>query len=136
VNIVTTFPGDGPVVYSQKTLTTRPSAFADIDVRRLFIYMEKAVSTASRYFLFEKNTPFTRRQLYNMINPFLANIAGREGISEYAVVCDGSNNTEEVIGRNEMICDIYIKPTRSIYFLQLNFVNVKGTVSFTEIIPQ
>lgn len=136
VNIVTAFPGDGPVVYSQKTLTSKISAFADIDVRRLFIYMEKAISTASRFFLFEKNTPFTRRQMYNMIFPFLEDIVGREGISEFALVIDESNNTEEVIGRNEMICDIYVKPTRSVYYLKLNFINVKGTVSFNEIIPQ
>ncbi len=136
VNIVTSFPGDGPVVYSQKTLTNKTSAFADIDVRRLFIYMEKAISTASRFFLFEKNTPFTRRQMYNMVFPFLEDIVGREGISEFALVCDETNNTEEVIGRNQMICDIYVKPTRSIYYLQLNFINVKGTVSFNEIIPQ
>jgi hypothetical protein len=136
VNIVTAFPGDGPVVYSQLTLTNKSSAFADIDVRRLFIYMEKAISTASRFFLFEKNTPFTRRQLYNMIYPFLEDIVGREGIDEFVVICDESNNTDEVIGRNQMMCDIYVKPTRSIYYLQLNFINVKGTVSFNEIIPQ
>lgn len=136
VNIVTAFPGDGPVVYSQKTLTNKTSAFADIDVRRLFIYMEKAISTASRFFLFEKNTAFTRRQLYNMIFPFLEDIVGREGIESFVVICDESNNTDEVIGRNQMMCDIYVKPTRSIYYLQLNFINVKGTVSFNEIIPQ
>lgn len=136
VNIVTAFPGDGPVVYSQLTLTNKSSAFADIDVRRLFIYMEKAISTASRFFLFEKNTAFTRRQLYNMIYPFLEDIVGREGIESFVVICDESNNTQEVIGRNQMMCDIYVKPTRSIYYLQLNFINVKGTVSFNEIIPQ
>lgn len=136
VNIVTAFPGDGPVVFSQLTLLRKPSAFGDIDVRRLFIYMEKAISTASKYFLFEKNTPFTRRQMFNMIDPFLRDIQGREGITDYRVIVDDSNNTGEVIDRNEMIVDIYVKPTRSIYYLQLNFINTKTGVNFEEIIPR
>ena len=136
VNIVTAFPGDGPVVFSQKTLLRKPSSFGDVDVRRLFIHMEKAISTASKYFLFEKNTPFTRRQMFNMIDPFLRDIVGREGITDYRVICDSSNNTGEVIDRNEMIVDIYVKPTRSIYYLQLNFINTKTGVNFEEIIPR
>jgi hypothetical protein len=136
INIVTAFPGDGPVVFSQLTLLQKPSAFGDIDVRRLFIYMEKAISTASKYFLFEKNTPFTRRQMFNMIDPFLRDIQGREGINDYRVVCDDSNNLSEIIDRNEMVVDIYVKPTRSIYYLQLNFINTKTGVNFEEIIPR
>lgn len=136
VNIVTAFPGDGPVVFSQKTLLRKPSSFGDVDVRRLFMYMEKAISTAAKYFLFEKNTPFTRRQMFNMIDPFLRDIVGREGITDYRVIVDGTNNTGEVIDRNEMIVDIYVKPTRSIYYLQLNFINTKTGVNFEEIIPR
>ncbi len=136
VNIVTAFPGDGPVVFSQKTLLRKPSSFGDVDVRRLFMYMEKAISTAAKYFLFEKNTPFTRRQMFNMIDPFLRDIVGREGIQDYRVICDNSNNSGEVIDRNEMIVDIYVKPTRSIYYLQLNFINTKTGVNFEEIIPR
>lgn len=136
VNIVTSFPGDGPVVFSQLTLLRKPSSFGDIDVRRLFIYMEKAISTASRYFLFEKNTPFTRRQMFNMIDPFLRDIVGREGIVDYRCIIDESNNLPEIIDRNEMIVDIYVKPTRSIYYLQLNFINTKTGVNFEEIIPR
>ncbi|MDX9695044.1 MAG: phage tail sheath subtilisin-like domain-containing protein [Bacteroidales bacterium] len=136
VNIVTAFPGDGPVVFSQKTLLRKPSSFGDVDVRRLFMYMEKAISTAAKYFLFEKNTPFTRRQMFNMIDPFLRDIVGREGITDYRVIVDSTNNTGEVIDRNEMIVDIYVKPTRSIYYLQLNFINTKTGVNFEEIIPR
>lgn len=136
VNILTSFPGDGPVVFSQLTLLRKPSSFGDIDVRRLFIYMEKAISTASRYFLFEKNTPFTRRQMFNMIDPFLRDIVGREGITDYRCIIDESNNLPEIIDRNEMIVDIYVKPTRSIYYLQLNFINTKTGVNFEEIIPR
>lgn len=136
VNIVTAFPGDGPVVFSQKTLLRKPSSFGDVDVRRLFMYMEKAISTAAKYFLFEKNTPFTRRQMFNMIDPFLRDIVGREGIQDYRCVVDSSNNGSEVIDRNEMIVDIYVKPTRSIYYLQLNFINTKTGVNFEEIIPR
>jgi hypothetical protein len=134
INPIVNFPGDGPTVFGQKTLQVKPSAFDRVSIRRLFIYMEKAISTASKYFLFEKNTPFTRRLIAGMINPFLADIKGKEGLTDYLVVVDETNNTGEVIDRNELVCDIYIKPARDVEFMTLNFIATKTGVSFTELL--
>lgn len=134
INPLVNFPGDGPVVWGQKTLQVKPSAFDRVDVRRLFIVLEKAISTASKYFLFEKNTAFTRRQIIGAIEPFLRDVQGREGVYDFLVICDGSNNTGEVIDRNELICDIYIKPTRTAEFIVLNFIATKTGVNFQELL--
>lgn len=134
INPLVNFPGDGPVIWGQKTLQVKPSAFDRIDVRRLFIVLEKAISTAAKYFLFEKNTSFTRRQIIGAIEPFLRDVQGREGVYDFMVLCDETNNTPEIIDRNELACDIYIKPTRTAEFIQLTFIATKTSVNFTELL--
>ena len=133
VNPVTNFPGQGVVLFGDKTALTKPSAFDRINVRRLFLVLEKAIATASKYMLFEFNDEFTRAQFRNMVEPFLRDVQGRRGIFDFKVVCDGSNNTGEVIDRNEFIGDIYIKPARSINFITLNFIAVRTGVEFSEV---
>ena len=134
INPVVNFPGEGTVLYGDKTLLAKPSAFDRINVRRLFIVLEKAIATASKFTLFEFNDEFTRSTFRNLVEPFLRDIKGRRGIYEFKVVCDESNNTPEVIDRNEFRGDIYIKPARSINFIQLNFVAVRTGVEFDEIV--
>lgn len=136
VNPVVTFQGEGTILYGDKTLLVKPSAFDRINVRRLFIVLEKAISRASRYSLFEFNDQFTRAQFVSMVEPFLRDVQGRRGITDFRVVCDETNNTSEVIDRNEFIGDIYVKPARSINFIQLNFVAVRTGVSFEEVVGQ
>jgi phage tail sheath protein FI len=136
VNPVVSFQGEGTVLFGDKTMLAKPSAFDRINVRRLFIVLEKAISRASRFSLFEFNDQFTRAQFVNLVEPFLRDVQGRRGITDFRVVCDESNNTPEVIDRNEFIGDIYIKPARSINFIQLNFVAVRTGVSFDEIVGQ
>jgi hypothetical protein len=134
INPVTTFKGLGPVLYGDKTLLRKPSAFDRINVRRLFIVLEKAISTAAKYSLFEFNDSFTRVQFRNLVEPFLRDVQGRRGIFQFRVVCDETNNTPEVIDSNRFIGDIYIKPARSINFIQLNFVATRTGVAFEEIV--
>lgn len=134
VNPVVSLPGEGVVLFGDKTLLSRPSAFDRINVRRLFIVLEKAIARASRYSLFEFNDEFTRAQFVSLIEPFLRDVKGRRGIFDYKVVCDETNNTPEVIDRNEFVGDIYIKPARSINFIQLNFVAVRTGVAFEEVV--
>jgi len=134
INPVVSFPGEGTVLYGDKTFTSRPSAFDRINVRRLFIVLERAISRAARSSLFEFNDDFTRAQFINLIEPFLRDIQGRRGIYDFRVVCDTTNNTPEVIDRNEFVGDIYIKPARSINFIQLNFVATRTGVAFDEIV--
>jgi hypothetical protein len=134
INPVVTFPGQGTVLFGDKTLLAKPSAFDRINVRRLFIVLEKAISRASKYTLFEFNDEFTRLQFKNLVVPYLRDVQGRRGITDFLVVCDGTNNTPEVIDRNEFIGDIYIKPARSINFIQLNFVAVRTGVAFSEVV--
>jgi len=134
INPVVTFPGQGTVLFGDKTLLAKPSAFDRINVRRLFIVLEKAISTASKFTLFEFNDDFTRSQFRNLVDPFLRDVQGRRGITDFRVVCDNTNNTGEVIDRNEFVGDIYIKPARSINFIQLNFVAVRTGVEFNEIV--
>lgn len=136
INPVVTFPGQGTVLYGDKTLLGRPSAFDRINVRRLFIVLQKAIGNASKFTLFEFNDAFTRAQFVNLVDPFLRDVLGRRGITDYRVVCDETNNTPEVIDRNEFVGDIYIKPARSINYIQLNFVAVRTGVEFTEIVGQ
>jgi hypothetical protein len=136
VNPILTFPGEGTILFGDKTLLAKPSAFDRINVRRLFIVLEKAIATAAKYSLFEFNDQFTRSQFRNLVEPFLRDVQGRRGIYDFRVVCDESNNTGEVIDRNEFIGDIYIKPARSINFIQLNFVAVRTGVDFSEVVGQ
>ena len=136
VNPVVSFQGEGTVLFGDKTMLSKPSAFDRINVRRLFIVLEKAISRAARFSLFEFNDQFTRAQFVALVEPFLRDVQGRRGITDYRVVCDETNNTPEVIDRNEFIGDIYIKPARSINFIQLNFVAVRTGVSFDEVVGQ
>ena len=133
LNPVVSFPGEGTVLFGDKTMQRKPSAFDRINVRRLFIVLEKAIATASKYQLFEFNDEFTRSNFVNMVTPFLRDVQGRRGIFDFRVVCDETNNTGEVIDRNEFVADIFIKPARSINFIQLNFVAVRTGVDFEEI---
>ena len=133
VNPVTDFPGQGVVLFGDKTALSKPSAFDRINVRRLFLVLEKAIATAAKFQLFEFNDEFTRAQFRNLVEPFLRDVQGRRGITDFRVVCDATNNTGEVIDRNEFIGDIYIKPARSINFITLNFIAVRTGVSFSEV---
>lgn len=134
INPCVVFPIDGPVLYGDKTLQSKPSAFDRINVRRLFIVLEKSISTSAKYMLFEQNDEVTRARFVNMVEPFLRDVKGRRGITEFKVVCDETNNPGSVIDRNEFVADIYIKPTRAINFVKLNFVAVASSVSFDEVV--
>lgn len=134
INPVVTLPGDGTLLYGDKTLLAKPSAFDRINVRRLFIVLEKAIAKAAKYTLFEFNDPFTRAQFRNLVIPFLRDIQGRRGINGFEVICDNSNNPGSVVDRNEFNADILIQANRSINFIQLNFYNVPNGVAFSEVI--
>ena len=134
VNPVVNFQGEGTVLFGDKTLLSKPSAFDRINVRRLFIVLEKSIARAARFSMFEFNDQFTRAQFVALVEPYLRDVQGRRGITDFRVVCDDTNNTGEVIDRNEFIGDIYIKPARSINFIQLNFVAVRTGVSFEEVV--
>lgn len=136
INPVVSFQGEGTVLFGDKTLLSRPSVFDRINVRRLFIVLERAISRAARSSLFEFNDQFTRAQFIALVEPFLRDVQGRRGITDFRVVCDETNNTSEIIDRNEFVGDIYIKPARSVNFIQLNFVAVRTGVSFDEIVGQ
>ena len=133
VNPVTTFPGQGTVLFGDKTAQSKPSAFDRVNVRRLFIVLEKAIATAAKFQLFEFNDEFTRAQFRNLVEPFLRDVQGRRGLTDFSVICDDTNNTGDVIDRNEFRADIYIKPARSINFIQLNFIATRTGVSFSEV---
>tara|TARA_R110002095_G_scaffold96047_2_gene83863 strand:- start:1449 stop:3614 length:2166 start_codon:yes stop_codon:yes gene_type:complete len=133
INPVVTFPGQGTVLFGDKTALVRPSSFDRINVRRLFLTLEKAIATAAKFQLFEFNDTFTQAQFRNMVEPFLRDVQGRRGITDFSVVCDGTNNTGEIIDRNEFVADIYIKPARSINFITLSFVAVRTGVAFSEV---
>ena len=134
INPVVVFPGEGVILFGDKTLYGQPSAFDAIGVRRLFIVLEKAISTASKYTLFEFNDSFTQAQFVAMVTPFLRDVQGKRGIYDFQVVCDGTNNTPDVVDGNQFVGDIYIKPARSIRYIQLNFVAVRSGVAFSEIV--
>jgi hypothetical protein len=134
VNPVINLPGEGTILFGDKTMLAKPSAFDRINVRRLFIVLQKAIARASQFSLFEFNDEFTRSQFVALIQPFLRDVQGRRGIFDFRVVCDETNNTPEVIDRNQFVGDIYIKPARSINFIQLNFVAVRTGVAFEEIV--
>jgi hypothetical protein len=134
INPVATFPGQGTVLFGDKTLLSKPSAFDRINVRRLFIVLEKAIAQASKFSMFEFNDDFTRAQFVALVTPFLRDIQGRRGIYDFRVVCDTTNNTSQVIDSNQFVGDIYVKPARAINFIQLNFVAVRTGVDFTEVV--
>jgi len=134
VNPIVSFPGQGTVLYGDKTAQAKPSAFDRINVRRLFITLEKAIATAAKYQLFEFNDEFTRAMFRNMVEPFLRDVKGRRGLTDFAVVCDATNNTGQVVDTNRFVADIYIKPARSINFITLNFIATRTGVEFSEII--
>ena len=133
VNPVVNFPGQGVVLFGDKTALTKPSAFDRINVRRLFLVLEKAIATASKFQLFEFNDEFTRAQFRNLVEPFLRDVQGRRGITDFRVIADATNNTGQVIDRNEFVADIFIKPARSINFITLNFVATRTGVAFSEV---
>lgn len=136
INPVITQPGQGTLLFGDKTALGLSSAFDRINVRRLFIILEKAIARAAKTTLFEFNDEFTRAQFKNLVEPFLRDVQGRRGIYDFRVVCDETNNTSEVIDRNEFVGDIYIKPAKSINFIQLNFVAVRTGIEFEEIVGQ
>jgi len=133
INPVVTFPGQGTLLFGDKTALAKPSAFDRINVRRLFLVLEKSIARAAKFQLFEFNDAFTQAQFKALVEPFLRDVQGRRGITDFSVVCDSSNNTGEVIDRNEFVADIYIKPARSINFITLNFIAVRTGVSFSEV---
>ena len=130
VNPITTFSGEGTILFGDKTLLKKPSAFDRINVRRVFIALEKAIAKAAKYSLFEFNDEFTRSQFRNLAVPYLANVQGQRGIADFKVVCDETNNTSEVIQNNQFVADIYIKPLKSVNFIQLNFIAVRNEFNF------
>ena len=134
VNPIVSFPGQGICLYGDKTSLNKPSAFDRINVRRLFIVLEKSISTAAKYQLFEFNDEFTQAMFRNMTEPFLRDVQGRRGITDFRVVCDSTNNTGDVIDRNEFRADIYVKPARSINYITLNFIATRTGVSFSELV--
>jgi len=133
VNPIVSFPGQGTVLFGDKTAQSKPSAFDRINVRRLFIVLEKAVSTSAKFQLFEFNDEFSRANFRNLVEPFLRDVQGRRGITDFSVVCDDSNTTGDVIDRNEFRADIFVKPNRSINFIQLNFVATRTGIAFSEV---
>lgn len=133
VNPVISSPGYGTILFGDKTLQIKPSAFDRINVRRLFIVLKKAITAAARSQLFEFNDSFTRAQFRNIVEPYLRDVKGRRGITDFKVVCDETNNTGEVIDRNEFVADIYVKPARSINFISLNFIATKTGIDFAEV---
>jgi phage tail sheath protein FI len=134
VNPIANIPGQGVLLFGDKTKLARPSAFDRINVRRLFLGLERAIAIAARNVMFEFNDEFTRAEFKNVIEPFLREIQGRRGITDFQVVCDDTNNTPAVIDRNEFICSIFIKPARSINYVTLNFVAVRTGVEFSEVV--
>jgi phage tail sheath protein FI len=133
INPVVSFPSQGVVLYGDKTLLDRPSAFDRINVRRLFIVLEKTIARLARTQLFEFNDEFTRSQFRNIVEPYLRDVKARRGVVDYRVICDESNNPPEVIEQNRFVGDIFVKPARAINFIQLNFVAVRSGVSFQEV---
>ena len=133
INPIVTFPGQGTLLYGDKTAQIKPSAFDHINVRRLFIVLEKAIATAAKYQLFEFNDQFTQAMFRNMTEPYLRDIKGRRGITDFQVMCDSSNNTPEIVDSNRFVASIYIKPARSINYMTLNFIATRTGVSFSEV---
>jgi phage tail sheath protein FI len=133
INPIVSMPGQGTMLFGDKTHAGVPSSFDRINVRRLFITLQKAINLAARAQLFEFNDEFTRAQFKNMIEPFLRDVKGRRGVTDFKVVCDGTNNTGTIVDTNQFIADIYVKPSRSINFITLNFIVTRTGVAFSEI---
>jgi len=133
VNPIVSLPGQGTLLFGDKTLLSKPSAFDRINVRRLFITLEKAIATAAKAQLFEFNDEFTRAQFRNLVEPFLRDVKGRRGLTDFAVICDETNNTSQVVDANRFVADIFVKPSRSINYITLNFIATRSGVDFTEI---
>lgn len=136
VNPIVSMPGQGTVLFGDKTALSRPSAFDRINVRRLFLVIERAIGEAAKNVMFELNDDFTRAEFTNIVEPFLREIQGRRGITDFRVVCDDTNNTPEVVDRNEFVASCFIKPARSINYVTLNFVAVRTGVEFEEVVGQ
>jgi hypothetical protein len=134
INPIVSFPGQGIMLYGDKTHMSRPSAFDRINVRRLFLVLERAISAAAENVMFELNDEFTRAEFANIVEPFLREVQGRRGITDFRLVCDETNNTPEVIDRNEFVASCFIKPARSINYVTLNFVAVRTGVEFEEVV--
>jgi hypothetical protein len=134
VNPIANIPGTGLILYGDKTLLGRPSAFDRINVRRLFIAIEKSIGEAAKSVMFEFNDEFTRAEFVNIVEPFLRRVKGRRGITDFRVVCDETNNNQEVVDNNQFVASIFVKPARSINFVQLNFVAVRTGVDFEEVV--
>ena len=134
INPVAFFPNDGFTIYGQKTLQRQPSAFDRINVRRLFLFLEKATKSTVKYFVFEPNTLFTRTRVINTLQPIFDLAKNSEGLYDYMIVCDRRNNTGDVIDRNELIIDIYLKPVRAAEFILVNFIATRTSANFSELI--
>ena len=134
VNPVAFFPGDGFVVFGQKTLQAAPTAFDRINVRRLFLNLEKATRNTVKYFIFEPNTLLTRTRVINTLTPIFENAKNTEGLYDYLIVCDERNNTPDVIDQNELVVDIYLKPVRAAEFILVNFYATRTGTDFNEIV--
>ena len=134
VNPIANIPGAGVILFGDKTKLARPSAFDRINVRRLFLVLERAIARAAEQVLFEFNDEFTRAEFVNIVEPVLREVKGRRGITDFRVVADETNNTPAVIDRNEFVASIFIKPARSINFVTLNFVAVRTGVDFEEVV--
>ena len=132
INPIVSFQGSGAILFGDKTLQSKPSAFDRINVRRLFNVLEKTIATAAKFQLFEFNDAFTRAQFRQLVEPFLREVQGKRGVSSYAVICDESNNTSSVIDQNQFVADIFVAPARSINFIRLNFVATPTGVTFAE----
>jgi len=133
INPIVNVAGQGIVLLGDKTGQTRPSAFDRINVRRLFISLQKACATTAKFQLFEFNDQFTRNTFINTIEPLLRDVQSRRGITDYKIVCDETNNTAQVIDTNRFVADIYIKPARSINYITLNFIASRSGIAFSEI---
>lgn len=133
INPIVTFPGEGTILFGDRTAQTKPSAFDRINVRRLFIVLEKAIATAAKYQLFEFNDALTRAMFVSMIEPFLRDVQARRGIYNFKVICDSTNNTPQVIDANSFVADIYVSPAKSINTIKLNFIATRTGVNFEEI---
>ena len=134
VNPIVNLPGQGILLFGDKTKLGRPSAFDRINVRRLFLVMERAIKGAAQNVMFEFNDEFTRAEFVNIVEPFLREIKGRRGITDFRVVCDETNNTPDIIDNNQFVASVFVKPARSINYVTLNFVAVRTGVDFDEVV--
>jgi hypothetical protein len=134
INPIAFFPNEGYVIFGQKTLLKKPSAFDRINVRRLFLYLEKATQRTVKYFIFDPNTLLTRTRVINTIQPIFENCKNTEGVYDYMLVCDERNNTPDIIDQNEMVIDIYLKPVRAAEFILVNFYATRTGTNFNELI--